>query len=155
MPRKPVNAEVVPAATQYVLRPELGRVELREEYDPKVWVQDPHDPNKSMQVRRSQLQPVEGTPARDMRPQPVIDPIAQRLVAAGAGVGLACWGGGHLLAGLSQLVAACAGLGSAAGAIALLLLAWKLAPSARGKRGGDIHITNKNGFGGRSTTVVK
>ena len=155
MPRKPVNAEVVPVTAEFVHRPHQSQVELRDEYDPKVWVQNPDDPNKSIQVRRSQLQPAEVTPPRDMRPQPLIDPIAQRLVAGGAGVGLAAWGGGHLLAGLSQLVAACTGLGSAAGAIALLLLVWKLTPTAHGKRGGDVHIKNTNWFGGRSTTRVK
>jgi hypothetical protein len=156
MPRKPVNAEVVPVLSEFVQKPRTGAVELHDEYDPRVWVQDPDDPNKSIQVRRSQLQPAEVTPPRDMTPQPLIDPIAQRMVAAGAGVGLACWGGGHLLAGLSQLVAACTGMGSAAGAIALLLLAAKLTPTPRSKKGGDtINVTNHNRFGGRSTTRVK
>ena len=151
MPRKPVNAEVVPVTA--IRRAHQGQVELRDEYDPRVWVQDPDDRNKSIQVRRSQLQPAEATPPRDMTPQPLVDPIAQRLLAGGAGLG--AWGGGHLLAGLSQLVAACAGLGSAAGAIALLLLVWKLTPTAPGRRGGDVHIKNTNWFGGRSTTRVK
>ncbi|MFF7953721.1 hypothetical protein [Streptomyces griseorubiginosus] len=92
------------------------------------------------------------TPRRG--PQPLIDPIAQRL-AGGAWVGLAAWGSGHFRAGLSHLVTACTGVRSAADVIALLLLAWKLTPSARGKRGGDINITNYNRFGGRSTTRVK
>jgi hypothetical protein len=131
-------------------RPVVGFVELNDEHDPIVHVQDPYNPNRSVAVRRSALQPTEATPARDLTPQPVVDPLAQRLLAGGLGAGVTGWGAGEFLAGASQLVSAMTGAGSAALAIALLLLAWKMAPSHRA--GKTVNITNNNRWGGRSTT---
>ncbi|MET9776195.1 hypothetical protein ABZ023_18375 [Streptomyces sp. NPDC006367] len=156
MPYEPVTPTGIrptrlhPAAAQ-VTRPATGIVELGDEHDPIVHVQDPYDPNRSIAVRRSALQPVVPTPARDLTPQPLIDPLAARLLGGGVGAGVAGWGAGEFLAGASQLVSAAAGVGSAAVAIALLLLAWKMTPSGGGK---TVHITNHNRWGGRSSTRV-
>ncbi|MGY4936222.1 hypothetical protein ACWD7T_35130, partial [Streptomyces sp. 900116325] len=68
------------------------------------------------------------------------------------GAGAAGWGAGEFLAGASKLVSAMTGVGSAAAAIALLLLAWKLSPSSRA--GKTVNITNNNRWGGRSNTRV-
>lgn len=132
-----------------VYRPAARTVELHDEYDPIVHVPDPYDPNRSVEVRRSALQPTMPTPPRDLRPQPLIDPLASRLFGAGVGGGVLGWGAGELLAGASQLISAMTGVGSAVAAIALLLLAWKMAPAGSRK---TVHITNNNRWGGRSST---
>jgi hypothetical protein len=141
------SKHVIPAGAQ---QPIAGFVELSEEHDPIVHVQDPYDPNKSVAVRRSALQPTVPTPARDLTPPPLIDPLAARMFGGGVGGGVLGWGAGQFLAGASQLVSAMTGVGSAAAAIALLLLAWKMTPSSRA--GKTVHITNNNRWGGRSST---
>jgi hypothetical protein len=138
---------VIPANAQ---QPVVGFIELGDEHDPIVHVQDPYDPNRSVAVRRSALQPTVPTAARDLSPQPLIDPLAARLLGGGVGAGVAAWGAGEFLVGASQLVSALTGLGGAAAAIALLLLAWKMSPSSRA--GKTVHITNNNRWGGRSST---
>ncbi|MBG7704828.1 hypothetical protein HCJ76_43905 [Streptomyces sp. MC1] len=152
MSREPVIRpadQVLPVAAA---RPVAGPVELHNETDPIVWVPDPYDPNKSIPVRRSALTPAVQLPARELAPQPLIDPWAQRALGTGVGAGVAGWGGGHLLAGAGQLLSAAAGAGSFVAAVALLLLVAKVAPSGRGK---TVHITNHNRFGGRSHTHVR
>ncbi|SEE85334.1 DNA segregation ATPase FtsK/SpoIIIE, S-DNA-T family [Streptomyces sp. 2131.1] len=67
-------------------------------------------------------------------------------------MGTGAYGKGWFLAGASQLVSAMTGVGSAAAAIALLLLAWKMSPSSRA--GKTVNITNNNRWGGRSSTRV-
>lgn len=137
-----------PAAAHYPV-PAGDNVELHDEYDPIVLVQDPYDPNRSVAVRRSALQPTAATPPRDLTPQPLIDPIAARLLGGGVGGGVLGWGAGEFVAGLGKLVSAAASAGGAALGIALLLLAWKMTPSGGGK---TVNITNNNRWGGRSIT---
>lgn len=147
MSREPVirtAEQVFPAA---VSRPLSGPVELYDEADPIVWVADPDDPNKSIRVRRSALTPTVPLPARELAPQPLIDPWAQRALGTGVGAGVAGWGAGHLLAGAGQLLSAAAGAGSFVAAVALLLLVAKLTPSGRGK---TVNVTNHFKYGGRS-----
>ncbi len=131
-------------------RPHYGDIELRDETDPIVHVPDPYDPNQSVAVRRSQLQPTAAPVPRDLTPQPLFDPIAQRLLGAGMGGGVLLWGGGQFLVGASQFVSALSGVGALlfflalAGARALL----------PGGRGGGTHIEvhqHARGFG-RNTT---
>lgn len=102
-------------------------VELYDEADPVVHVPDPYDPNRSVAVRRSSLQPVAPTPPRDLTPQPLFDPLAQRLLAGGVGVGAAGAGVGF---GLGQLAAGIALMGTSGLAIlvGLLLAARILGP---------------------------
>lgn len=140
------SKHVIPAGTH---QPVVGFVELGDEHDPIVHVQDPYDPNRSVAVRRSALQPTAPTPARDLSPQPLIDPLAARMLGGGVGAGVAGWGAGQFLMGASQVISAAAGVGGAVLAIALLLLAAKMTPGGRGK---TVNITNHNRLWGRSST---
>lgn len=109
----------------YSVRP--MQVELHDEADPIVHVPDPYDPTRFVAVRRSAIQPVTATPARDLTPQPVLDPLAQRLLAGGVGVGAA---GAGLGFGLGQLAAGIALMGTSGLAVlvGLLLAARVLGP---------------------------
>ncbi|MFK4123692.1 hypothetical protein [Streptomyces longwoodensis] len=148
-------SETSPALPMAAGRPGETPVELYEEHDPIVLVPDPYDPNRSVAVRRSALTLGVQLPPREPAPQPRIDPWAQRAVGLGVGAGAAGWGGGHLLAGAGQLVSAATSAGSVAGALALLLLVAKLAPSERGSRGKTVNVTTHNHFGGRSSVNVR
>ncbi|MER6616318.1 hypothetical protein [Streptomyces xantholiticus] len=141
------SKHVTPAGVQ---QPIVGFVELGDENDPIVHVQDPYDPNRSVAVRRSALQPTVPTAARDLSPQPLIDPLAARMLGGGVGGGVAAWGAGQFLMGASQVISAAAGVGGAVLAIALLLLAAKMTPSSRA--GKTVNITNHNRLWGRSST---
>ena len=119
----------VPEQYQRYARPAVvqpAEVELYGEADPIVHVPDPYDPNRSIEVRRSSLQPAVRTPARDLTPQPLIDPLAQRLLAGGLGVGAA---GAGLGFGFGQLAAGIALMGTSGLALLVGLL---LAASMRG-----------------------
>jgi hypothetical protein len=100
-------------------RPLHGPVELYREADPIVHVPDPYNPNASIAVRRSALVPATPTPPRDLTPQPLLDPLAQRLIAGGVGVGAAGAGVGF---GVGQLFAGVAMMGTSGLAILLGLL---------------------------------
>ncbi|MFD9248491.1 hypothetical protein [Streptomyces bottropensis] len=112
---------------QRPIRP--AEVELYGEADPIVHVPDPYDPNLSVEVRRSALQPAVRTPPRDLTPQPLIDPLAQRLLAGGLGVGAAGAGFGF---GFGQLAAGIALMGTSGLALLVGLLL------AAGMRGGRV-----------------
>lgn len=104
-----------------------AKVELYDEADPIVHVADPYDPNRSVEVRRSALQPAVRSPVRDLTPQPLLDPLAQRLLAGGLGVGAA---GAGLGFGFGQLAAGLALMGTSGLALLVGLLL------AAGMRGG-------------------
>jgi hypothetical protein len=92
-------------------QPLTGTVELYAERESVVWV--PGAYGGMVPVRKSQAPaPVEATPVRDLRPQPLFDPVAQRMVGAGVGSGIALWGGGQFLAGVGQLVSGLSGAGA-------------------------------------------
>ncbi|MGA6223489.1 hypothetical protein ACPESV_24525 [Streptomyces umbrinus] len=121
-------------------------VELRDEADPIVHVPDPYDPNRSIEVRRSALQPAVRPEPRDLTPQPLFDPLAQRLAAGGvlgAGVG---WGA-------AQLLTAVAGAGAGLLAFALLLLAARLG-GARSVTNVRQEVHNHNSWWGSSSTEL-
>ncbi|WP_158697277.1 hypothetical protein [Streptomyces hokutonensis] len=91
--------------------PRTGPVELYDERDPVVWV--PGAYGGMVPVRKSQAPaPVQAAPARDLSPQPVLDPTAQRLLAGGVGSGVALWGAGKFLVGASQFVSSLTGMGA-------------------------------------------
>lgn len=94
-------------------------VELYDEADPIVHVPDPYNPTGFVAVRRSQLLPATPTPPRDLAPQPLFDPQAQRLLAGGVGVGAA---GAGLGFGAGQMFAGVAMMGTSGLAILLGLL---------------------------------
>lgn len=137
------------AQPQPVMR--LAPVELYDEADPIVHVPDPYDPNRSVAVRRSSLQPVAPTPSRDLTPQPVLDPLAQRILAAGVGTGAA---GAGLGFGLGQLAAGIALMGTSGMAIlvGLLLATRMLGPRQVTNIRQEVHNHNR-GFGRSSTTM--
>lgn len=83
-----------------------GAVELHGDRDPVVYVPDAY--GQMVPMRRSQI-PAYAPPAapRDLSPQPLIDPQAQRLLAGGIGVGAAGaglgYGAGQMLAGVAMM----------------------------------------------------
>jgi hypothetical protein len=125
-----------------------GEIELRGDRDPVAWVPDAY--GQMVPMRRSQLPdaPARAQP-RDLTPQPVFDPVAQRLAAAGAGGGVLLWGGGQFLAGLGQLVSGLSGVGVL---LLFLALAGGRAFSGRREGGTVIEVHNHNRGFGRSTT---
>lgn len=84
-----------------------AEIELYEEADPIVHVPDPYNPTAFVAVRRSQLYPATPTPPRDLTPQPLLDPVMQRFVGAGVGLGAAGagvgWGAGQMFAGVAMM----------------------------------------------------
>lgn len=129
--------------------PRPGEVELSGERDPIVHTVDAY--GQPIQLRRSQLPAYERPVPRDLTPQPLFDPIAQRRLATGVGGGVLLWGGGQFLVGASALVSGLAGVAPVVLALALVLYA------ARGRRpgsGGDVHVTNHvRGFGRANTRL--
>ncbi len=127
-------------------------VELYEEADPIVHVPDPYNPTAFVAVRRSQLQRATPTPPRDLAPQPLLDPVAQRFVGAGLGGGVLLWGGGQFLIGAGQFVSSLSGVGAL---LFFLALAGGRAMLSGGRRGGTrIEVHNHNRGFGRSTTTL-
>lgn len=124
-------------------------VELHDETDPIVHVPDPYNPSRFVPVRRSHLRPATPTPPRDLAPQPLFDPLAQRFLAAGVGSGVALWGGGQFLAGAGQLVSSLSGVGAL---LFFLALAGVRAVLGRPQAGTRIEVHNHNRGFGRSTT---
>lgn len=97
-------------------------IELREDRDPIVYVPDAY--GQLVPMRKSQAPaPVQPTPVRDLTPQPLIDPLAQRMAAGGIGAGAAGaglgWGIGQAAAG----IAAISGTTALIAMLALLLIA--------------------------------
>lgn len=105
-----------------------AEVELSTERPPIAWVADPHNPSRSVAIDARLIQRPEPAPPRDLTPQPLLDPLAQRLLAGGLGVGAAGAGVGF---GLGQLAAGLALMGSSGLALLVGLL---LAASMRGGR---------------------
>lgn len=128
----------------------LAQVELYDESDPIVLVADPYDPNRSVAVRRSSLQPATPTAPRDLTPQPVLDPLAQRLLGAGLGAGVAGAGIGW---GIGQAAAGIATIGGTAAAVMVLVL-WLLARLGGGRGSVTIQqeVHNHARWFGRNTT---
>ncbi|MFH8410740.1 hypothetical protein ACH4FX_39105 [Streptomyces sp. NPDC018019] len=113
--------------------PLRGPVELYGERDPVVWVPDAY--GQMVPMRRSQAPaPVQPTPPRDLSPQPLFDPVAQRLLGGGIGGGILAAGVGW---GVGQVVDAAVGLGS--GFLAWLAIVLVIAKLPGGRRGGDTY----------------
>lgn len=117
---------------RYAEQPLTGTVELSSEREAAVWV--PGAYGDMVAVRKSQVPAtVERTPVRDLTPQPLFDPTAQRLLGAGVGGGALLWGGGAFLAGAGQLVSSLTGAGAL-----LFFLAIAGARAAIGSRGASV-----------------
>ncbi|MFE0104490.1 hypothetical protein [Streptomyces sp. NPDC059009] len=130
--------------------PRGGPVEMYDEHDPIVYLPDPYDPRLSVAVRRSQLQAPAATQPRDLKPVPLIDPGAQKILATGAGCG--AFGAG-LGWGIGQILGGLAGLGSGVLFwLAVLVLVTRVS-AQRIVRGGNTYVThNHNSWWGHSTT---
>ncbi|MGW2550102.1 hypothetical protein [Streptomyces sp. NPDC001635] len=144
-----VREPVIPSTNH---QPVAGYVELHDDRDPIVHIPHPHDANRFIEARRSSLQVTMPTPARNLTPQPLLDKYAQRMIGGGIGFGVAAWGGGHLLAGASQLLAAATGFGTTIASIVLMITVARVAAALRKPK--TVNITNNNKWGGRSTTRV-
>ncbi|MFE5961896.1 hypothetical protein [Streptomyces rubiginosohelvolus] len=90
---------------------------------------------------------------RDLSPQPLFDPRAQRIAAGGLLAGGAGWGAGQLLLGAGQLASAAAGLGSLVMWAAIAVVASRIAPTVLGGgRPATVHHTTvHNRWFGRSS----
>ncbi|MEU8824523.1 hypothetical protein [Streptomyces sp. NPDC048636] len=133
-------------------QPLSGAVELAAERGPVVYIPGAH--GGFVAVRRDDL-PTVHAPAP--LPAPVgMDPVAQRMAAAGLGGGALSAGVGW---GISEAASGIAGIsGGGLMWLAILLLASRLAPSARRVREGDTFITHHhvtNRWWGRSHTSIR
>ncbi|QYA97141.1 hypothetical protein KZO11_27750 [Streptomyces anulatus] len=90
--------------------------------------------------------------SRDLTPQPLFDPRAQRIAAGGLLAGGAGWGAGQLLLGAGQLVSAAAGLGSLVMWAAIAVVASRIGSAVLGGgRPATVHNTTvHNRWFGRS-----
>lgn len=100
-----------------------------------VWVPSAENPNVMVSVPKQYVQPMLPAAPRDLTPQPLFDPLAQRLVGGGVGGGVLLWGGGKFLVGLGDALSALSGAG-----LLLLVLALVGARAVGGGRAGGTHI---------------
>jgi hypothetical protein len=122
-------------------------VELYDENDPVVWV--PSAYGEMVPMRKSQAPaPVQAAAPRDLSPQPLFDPLAQRMVGAGFGAGAAGagigWGVGQAAAGIAAI--------SGTTAVVVMLAFWLLARVGRPSVEVRQTVHNHNRGFGRSTT---
>jgi hypothetical protein len=125
-------------------------IELYDDADPIVHVVDPYNPNQSIAVRRSALLPVQPTPARDLTPQPLFDPLAQRMAGGGVGAGAAGAGIGW---GIGQAAAGIATIGGTTALVAMLAL-WLLARAGRGRVHVHQEVHQHAGLFGRNSVQM-
>ncbi|MFE7073790.1 hypothetical protein ACFU96_27255 [Streptomyces sp. NPDC057620] len=105
-------------------------VELRDEHDPIVYIPDAY--GQLVPMRKSQApQPMPRPEPRDLTPQPLFDPLAQRMVGGGIGAGAAGaglgWGFGQAAAGIATI----GGTTMVVAMLALYLIARAGRPSVR------------------------
>lgn len=110
-------------------------VELYGERQTAVWVPSAENPNEMVSVPKQFVQPMLPAAPRDLTPQPLLDPLAQRLVGGGVGGGVLLWGGGKFLVGLGDALSALSGTG-----LLLLFLALAGVRALGGGRRGGTHI---------------
>lgn len=108
-----------------------------------VYVPSAENPSVMVPVFKEYVQPMPVPQPRDLSPQPVLDPLAQRMVgggigagAAGAGVG---WGIGQAAAGIATI----GGTTAAVVALALWLLARAGRPSVHVHKESHTHVEQK------------
>ncbi len=128
------------------LRPNDNAIELYGERQPVVYVPSADNPSVMVAVPKQYVMPMQPLPARDLTPQPLLDPMAQRMVGAGIGGGAFAAGVGY---GIGQALTGLAGITSGSIFwIAVLVLAWKLPSATRsGGTHNEIHVSHK--WGGR------
>ncbi|MCX4885879.1 hypothetical protein [Streptomyces sp. NBC_00847] len=108
---------------------------IQPHYDrhPVVYIPSAENPNVMVAVERRYVEVMQPTPARDLTPQPLFDPGAQKILASGIGVGAAGAGIGY---GAGQMFAGIALMGTSG---FMILLGLILAGAVRGTRG-NTHI---------------
>lgn len=127
-----------------------AEVELYDERPPIAWVADQLNPSRSVAIDARLIHRPEPAAPRDLAPQPLFDPTAQKLLCGGVGGGVLLWGGGQLFAGLSQMVSALSGVGAL---LFFLALAGARAVVGGGQRAGTrIEVHNHAKWFGRNTT---
>ena len=124
-------------------------IEVYDERTPVAYVPDLNNPGQSVAIDARLIHRPERSAPRDLTPQPLFDPMAQRLLGGGIGGGVLLWGGGTFLVGASQLVSSLSGVGAL-----LFFLALAGARTMLGGRRGGTHIEVHNharGFGRNHT----
>ncbi|MER6539693.1 hypothetical protein ABT215_39120 [Streptomyces sp900105755] len=142
LPARRPDTALAPAydpATLDLQAPAPAAVELAAERGPVVWVPDAY--GRMVPMPKHLAPPPMPMPApRDLTPLPLLDPIAQRFLAAGLGGGALAGGTGY---GIGEVINAAAGFGSGAAMwIALAVLAWRAPARALtdGRRGSTVNI---------------
>lgn len=110
-------------------------VELRGERQAVAWVPSAENPSVMVAVPKEFVQPMQPAAPRDLTPQPLFDPLAQRMIGGGVGGGVLLWGGGKFLVGLGDALSALSGTG-----LLLLFLALAGVRAFGGGRRGSTHI---------------
>ena len=126
-------------------------VEVYEQRPPVAYVADLDNPGRSVAIDARLIHRPAPSPPRNLTPQPLFDPIAQRCIGAGVGGGVLLWGGGTFLAGAGQFVSGLSGVGAL-----LFFLGLAGARAMVGGRRGGTHIEVHNhvrGFGRSNTTL--
>lgn len=145
-PPEPLPATTVTGQPQPIVQP--ARVELYGERR-VAYVQSVDNPSMSVAIDARLLQPPAVYQPRDLSPQPLLDPMAQRMGCAGIGGGALAAGVGW---GAAQALSAAASSITGLAVLAAILVAAR----AIGGRGGSTHIEqhvhNHNRWFGRSTT---
>lgn len=125
-----------------------AEVELYAERPPIAWVVDPLDPSRSVAVDARLIHRPEPAAPRDLSPQPLLDPLAQRMAGAGIGAGAAGAGIGW---GVGQAAAGIATVGGTTAVVVMLAL-WLLARAGRPSVHVRQEVHNHAKWFGRNTT---
>ncbi|MFE1928695.1 hypothetical protein ACFW91_39865 [Streptomyces asoensis] len=155
----PRAVEVLPGWPTVPDAPVTGTVQLYGEQSGTV-VYVPGPEGRMVAVLREHLPsaPAAYQP-RDLTPQPLIDPRAQRIAAGGLLAGGVGFGAGQLLIGAGQIVSAAAGLGSVVMWAAVAVVASRLAPVLFGTGRATVHhhthVTASSRWFGRTTTHIR
>jgi hypothetical protein len=135
---------------------ELYKPSEVELYDrgPIVHIPDPYNPHRFIEVRRSDIRPMQPQQPRDLTPQPLFDPGAQKIAAGGVLAAGAGWGGGQFLVGASQFGSVLAGASTSVmwlvGAFVVSRITSAMA--GRGSTHIEQHVHHHQKWFGRSTT---
>ncbi|WP_326683048.1 hypothetical protein [Streptomyces sp. NBC_01237] len=152
----PAPSYAVPAPAPLAGPVQLHGERRQEHQDVIVWVPDGY--GRMVPVSRSQadamLAMVPATRPRDLSPQPLLDPRAQTVLAAGLGTGAAAAGVGY---GLGQALAPVVAVASSGGlwAIALVVV---FAAAARRSPSHTTYTTHNHvsaRWGGKATTSTR
>jgi hypothetical protein len=123
---------------------------------PIKFVPDPYNPNNSVAVPAEYVQATAVYQPRDLTPQPLLDPLAQQILAAGVGGGALSAGTGWAI---SEVIGAAAGIGVGGLAwIVVLVVAARAVPAAVARRPrihNETHVHHENRWFGRSHTSVQ